>query len=227
MEILVVSDIHSNLTALNRVLDDSGEFDAAICAGDVVGYGPDPAECVDVVSRMGMRCVSGNHDHAVATRETDWFNPAAQEAIRNNRRLLGKRDRAWLGNLPLHLNLDLGGRRVVVYHGSPRDPLYHYVYPLEAEMRADSYLRATGADILILGHTHIPYTIQRDAGVVLNPGSVGQPRDGDPRSSYVLLDLDSMGVDHRRVGYDIDEVASRIRGRGLPEVFASRLFRGL
>jgi len=226
MQVLLMSDVHSNLPALRAVLADAGPRDTAICAGDVVGYGPNPAECVERVSLGGFTCCQGNHDRAVATVETDWFNDDAQEAIRANRRMLPPAHLRWLERLPTGLNLDLGGLRVAAYHGSPTEPLTSYVFREDAEAGADGLLYAARADLLILGHTHVPYLIESRRGIIVNPGSVGQPRDGDPRASYALLDTEAREVEHRRVEYPIDETAEEIDRLGLPHRFASRLYRG-
>lgn len=228
MRLLLVSDIHSNLPALRRVLQDAGRFDAAICVGDIVGYGPDPAECIEVATERGFRCVAGNHDDAVVTGNVSGFNPYAADAVFINRRLLDGERRAWLGRLPRELTLNIEGVKVAVFHGSPYDPLNEYVFPPEAERRAVEFLDLTGADLLILGHTHVPYVCGSGERMVVNPGSVGQPRDGDPRASYMVIDLKEgeATVDHRRVEYDIEGVASRMRRLGLPEMLAVRLFHG-
>ncbi|MFQ6054075.1 MAG: metallophosphoesterase family protein [Candidatus Bathyarchaeia archaeon] len=228
MRLLVVSDIHSNLTALRRVLEDAGRFDDAVCAGDIVGYGPGPGECVETAAELGFRCVAGNHDAAVVTGDTSGFNPYAAAAVAINECLLDGESRAWLRGLPTGLTMNVEGLRVVVVHGSPRDPLNEYIFPAEARPRAAEFLDLTGADLLILGHTHVPYVHGGDRRLLVNPGSVGQPRDGDPRASYMIIDLEggAATVDHRRVEYDVEEVATRMRRRGLPEMLAVRLFHG-
>lgn len=227
MRVLVVSDIHSNLAALDAVLDDAGKWDAAICAGDVVGYGPNPQECVERIYFKGFRCASGNHDRAVATVETDWFNENAQEAIRINRGQLSPTALKWLGELPTGLQLDLDEVKISVYHGSPTQPLTSYIFPGDAEAHADRFLSITGADALILGHTHVPYAVRRGNRLMLNPGSVGQPRDGDPRASYLILETSPLSVVHRRVEYSVDATAAAIDTLGIPHRFANRLYRGL
>lgn len=227
--VLVISDVHCNLIALERVLEDAGSFDDAICAGDIVGYGPDPVECVEMIAKRGFKCVAGNHDLAAITGDKSHLNAYAAAAISIQRSLLKPRQSMWLGRLPSSISLDMGGLRMVVYHGSPSDPYWEYILPMEALYRAEEFFEATGADFLILGHTHIPFIHRFEGRVFLNPGSVGQPRDGDPRASYMLVDVDDDAVDvtHNRVEYDIEEVASRILRRGIPEFLAARLFSGL
>jgi putative phosphoesterase len=226
LKVLVISDIHSNLAALEAVLDDAGPWDAAISAGDTVGYGPNPEECVDRLYFKRFKCVAGNHDNAVATIETDWFNDDAQDAIRINRGQLSLASLRWLGKLPTELKLELDGFRISVYHGSPTEPLTSYIYPNYAEAHAVSFLSQTGADVLILGHTHISYKIKRGDRLMLNPGSVGQPRDGNPQASYLILETDPLKAEHRRVEYNIDATAEAIDVACLPHSFATRLYRG-
>ena len=228
MRLLIISDVHGNLTALNRVLDSSEGYDLVICAGDIVGYGPNPEECVDAIRGLHAACVAGNHDAEVAGGESFGANPAASQAIRIHRRLLSAEQTAWLRGLPRGLELDLAGIKVAVFHGSPVQPLREYVFPLDARIQADQFLELTGTDVIILGHTHVPFELRTQAGFIINPGSVGQPRDGDPRASYAVMEIsgDDVEVNFGRVEYDIDLVASRIRERGLPDVLASRLYHG-
>jgi len=225
LKLLVISDVHSNYEALRTVLKDAGSFDACICAGDTVGYGPYPAECVRLVSSFASS-VAGNHDDAVATVDSDWFNPEARQAIAVNRSLLGASELAWLRALPLSLRLELGGTSIHVFHGSPSDPFTEYIYPWEVGDRLGSYLGEAGCRVLILGHTHVPYVIPSGDGLMINPGSVGQPRDGDPRASYMVLDTGSLEVEQRRVEYDIDATADKILDTGIPRIEAERLYKG-
>jgi len=227
--VLVISDIHCNIDALERVIEDAGHFDAAICAGDVLGYGPDPLECINAMISLGVNCIAGNHDLAAYSGDSSRLNAYAQAAISVQRQLLKQTQIAWLGRLPASLALEFGGVRISVFHGSPWSPSNEYIYSEEAKLRAEELLEFAGADLLILGHTHIPYLIRSGERLLLNPGSVGQPRDGDPKASYALLDIDEGHVEvaHRRVEYDIDGVADRIRRRGIPEFLAARLYSGL
>jgi putative phosphoesterase len=230
MRLLVVSDVHSNLTALERVIEDTGGFDVLVCAGDIVGYGPDPGDCVERLKELDVRSVSGNHDLGVTVgeRPTSHFNVHAAAAVEINRRLLNPAQLRWLERLPKGLNLEIGGVKVSVFHGSPDRPIWEYVFPSEAELRADEFFEATGADLLILGHTHVPFVHRFNDRVLMNPGSVGQPRDGNPKASYMLVDVVDGGIEvsHRRVEYDIEAVASRMRRLGLPEMLVVRLFHG-
>jgi putative phosphoesterase len=225
LRLLIISDVHSNYEALRTVLKDASDFDACVCAGDTVGYGPYPAECVRLVSSFASS-VAGNHDDAVATIDSDWFNLEARQAIAVNRSLLGASELAWLKALPLSLRLELGGISIHVFHGSPSDPLTEYIYPSEVGDRLGSYLGEARCRVLILGHTHVPYVIPSGDGLMINPGSVGQPRDGDPRASYMVLDTSSLEVELRRIEYDIDATADKILDTGIPQIEAERLYKG-
>jgi putative phosphoesterase len=228
LKILIISDIHSNLTAFEGVLKDAGRYDMAICAGDIVGYGPDPKECVETIIRQNIRCVAGNHDVAIVSGDVSRFNAYAAEAIAVNRRLLGYQAQKWLRSLPHNLSLKFDEIKTAIFHGSPLDPINEYVFPQEAARRGEYYFELTGADLIILGHTHVPFIHRSGRYILLNPGSVGQPRDGDPRSSYMMVDIDDgeIKVSYMRVEYDIGEVASRMRHLGLPEMLAVRLYSG-
>jgi putative phosphoesterase len=225
LKLLVISDVHSNYEALRTVLKDAGSFDVCVCAGDTVGYGPYPAECVRLVSSFASS-VAGNHDNAVATMDSEWFNLEARQAIAVNRSLLGVSELAWLRALPLSLRLELGGISIHVFHGSPSDPLTEYIYPWEAGDRLGRYLGEAKCRVLVLGHTHVPYVIPSCDSLLINPGSVGQPRDGDPRAGYMVLDTGSLEVEQRRVEYDIDATAGKILDMGIPRIEAERLYRG-
>lgn len=226
MKVLVVSDVHSNLAALEAVLDDVGSWDIAVSAGDIVGYGPHPQECADLLGFKNFRCVRGNHDNAVATMETEWFNDYAADAISINRGMLSPVTIKWLGALPTELKFEVGGLSFAVYHGSPTEPLTSYIYPADAEKNADRLLNHTHADILIIGHTHIPYQVNRGSKLILNPGSVGQPRDGDPRASYLTIETNPLHAEHHRVEYNIDATTEAMEAIGLPHILATRLYRG-
>ena len=218
MRVGVISDIHGNRVALDAVLEDMPAVDHLVCAGDVVGYNPWHADCVDVMRERDVPTVMGNHDRAVARGTTFRFNEMAAAGVEHARDQLSGEQLDWLGGLPdERLLLD---DRVKVVHGHPDDP-DRYTYPEEfsASMLGDE-------DVLVLGHTHVQGHETFDDGVVMNPGSVGQPRDGDPRAAYALLDLDDLSVEERRVEYDIDAVVSAVRDAGLPGRIGDRLSEG-
>ena len=218
MRIAVVSDIHSNRIAFEAVLDDLPPVDGIVCAGDVVGYNPWPAACVDAVRERAIPTVMGNHDRAVATGTAFRFNSMAGAGVDHAREQLGDDAVAWLAEQP-DTRTVLDGR-VKLAHGHPDDP-DRYTYPEEF-----SAAMLGAEDVLVLGHTHIQAHEAFDEGIVLNPGSVGQPRDGDPRAAYTLLDLDDLAVEERRVAYDIDAVVAAVRDADLPDRIGERLYDG-
>ena len=220
MRVGLVSDVHGNWPALQSVLDDMPPVDHLLCAGDVVGYNPWPGECVDWARESGVLTVAGNHDRAVFADRLR-MNAMANAAIGHTREQLDDGQHAWLRGLPVE-RVELDGR-VKLVHGHPDNP-DRYTYP---EQFAPGMLGEERA--LVLGHTHVQAHRSFDAGVVVNPGSVGQPRDDDPRAAYAVLDLPAEGtptVEERRVEYDIDRVQRRVNKVDLPERIGSRLRLG-
>ncbi|WEL18900.1 Metallophosphatase family protein [Halorhabdus sp. SVX81] len=218
MRIAVIADVHANKVALEAVAGDMPDVDGVICAGDVVGYNPWPEFCVDWVQEHDVPTVQGNHDRAVATGEYPGFNDMAAAGVEHARDHLSEAHREWLGQLPTERTLFDG--RVKMVHGHPDDP-DHYTHPSEFSpgLLGDE-------DVLVLGHTHVQSHEKYGDGIVLNPGSVGQPRDGDPGAAYALVDLDAMTVEQRRVRYDVGAVMDAVDEAGLPRRVGTRLSRG-
>ena len=218
MKVGVLSDIHGNTVALDAVLSDMPPVDELICAGDIVGYNPWPAECVEFIREREVPTVMGNHDRAAAGHSSFGFNSMAGAGVEYARERLSDEQIEFLGTL-------LDSRRVFddrvkIVHGHPNDP-NRYTYPADfrPELLGDE-------EVLVLGHTHIQGHESFEEGIVMNPGSVGQPRDGDPRAAYAVLDLAELSVTEHRVSYDIDSVQEAIREAGLPERIATRLEDG-
>ena len=218
MNVGVISDVHGNKVALDAVLEDLPPVDALVCAGDVVGYNPWPAECVDELRERDVPTVMGNHDRAVASGTTFRFNNMAAAGVKYAREELTEDQLDWLESLPDE-RVELEDRLKLV-HGHPDDP-DRYTYPDEFSARM-----LEGEDVLVMGHTHVQHCERYGEGIVLNPGSVGQPRDGDPRAAYAVVDLDGMGFDLYRVEYDIDAVIDAVEAAGLPERIGQRLKMG-
>jgi putative phosphoesterase len=214
----VVSDVHGNLPAFDAVLAEMPDVDALVCAGDVVGYNPWPGEAVDAMRERDVPTVMGNHDRAVVTETGFAFNSMAAAGVEYALRVLDDDQLAWLGDLPDSRTAFDGQVRLV--HGHPDDP-DRYTYPslFAPDLLGDE-------DVLVLGHTHVQHHEAYDEGVVLNPGSVGQPRDGDPRAAYAVVDLDRLSVEERRVDYDVEAVERAVERAGLPERIATRLRKG-
>lgn len=218
MRVAAIADIHGNLPALETVLADLPDVDAIVCAGDIVGYNPWPAECIDLVRDHGIHCISGNHDRAVAQDTGFRFNHQAKAGVEFARAQLSESAITWLRRLPVSQTRFDDALRIV--HGHPDDP-NRYTFP------GDMSSELLGAeDVLIMGHTHVQHVETFDAGIVCNPGSVGQPRDSDPRAAYAIIDLRDHSVTAHRVAYPIDRVRKAISDAGLPEGLGERLTVG-
>ena len=242
MRIAVISDIHSNLHALEAVLSDidAAAPDEIWCLGDVVGYGPKPNECADIVRERAAVVLVGNHDlAAIGLLDTSDFGPLAAESARWTGRTLGEEQAAWLRTLkPAATRAGLE-----LYHGSARDPVWEYVLSEEV---ARENLEITSAPIVLVGHSHLALALSWDgerldgglapggteldtsaARWLINPGSVGQPRDSDAHAAWLLIDIEAARAAFRRVPYPIDQTQAEMRAAGLPEDLATRLSRGL
>jgi diadenosine tetraphosphatase ApaH/serine/threonine PP2A family protein phosphatase len=242
VRVALLSDVHANLPALEAVLaavDGQGDIDALWVTGDTVGYGADPSDVLALLRARRALLLQGNHDRAVATGEgLEWFHERAATAARMHAEWLSAEERDFLGGLPLTATAD----RFTLCHGSLRDPLWEYVTSATA---AAASLAKSETPYCCNGHTHVPALFVESANGVhavrpktgeayplgarslINPGSVGQPRDGDPRAAYALLDTVGGTVTFYRSSYPIDEAQRRIRARGLPDMFAERLALGV
>ena len=227
LKVGVIADIHSNLPALEAVLKHMPKVDALICAGDLVGYAAEPNEVVELVHKRELPTVMGNHDYAAVTRDVSSFNPWAARAALWTAERLTRENAGYLRKLPEHLKLELGGRRVYVVHGSPRDPLFEYVFPDVSNRVLAELTRDLEADVVVLAHTHVPMMRKVMGKLILNPGGIGQPRDRDPRASYAVLTI-GKEIEARieRVEYDIEEAAKKIAQAGLPSELGTRLYFG-
>jgi diadenosine tetraphosphatase ApaH/serine/threonine PP2A family protein phosphatase len=241
MRVAVISDVHANLAALESVLAavDADPVDAVWCLGDVVGYGPSPNECCDLVRTRANVVLCGNHDLAVrGTIDLAEFSGDAGVAARWTQTVLRDDALEWLNGLAPLGTAD----GVALFHGSARDPIWEYVLSDEA---AAATLLATSEQLVLVGHSHVALHVAlrgtelegglAPAGTVLglgearwllNPGSVGQPRDGDPDAAYLVLDLEARTATFRRVPYDIARTQAAIRDAELPELLALRLAVG-
>ena len=232
MRVLVLSDVHGNADALKAVLEASPRHDYVWFLGDLVDYGPEPHIAVDIVRSLKPDViVMGNHDYAVAfntdchcAQELHELSVYTRMSI--SYRLLSKEQVRWLKTLRQRARLELSSKRVYIVHGAPRNPLYGYLKPglppeaLEVMLTESSLTlkpRPVDVDYVVVGHTHIPATLRVREVQVLNPGSVGQPRDGDPRASYAILDLGAGSFTVHRVEYPIDKVVEKLRALGLEQ----------
>ena len=241
MNILVISDIHSNHGALESVLEDSlGEWELIWFLGDLVGYGPDPDECIDTVRDFDHIALSGNHDQAVLDRiDIRSFNRDAQAAIRWTQESISNLNMAYLGSLP-SITVE---NPFTLAHASPRNPVWEYI--LDTRTAAANFNEFQTSYCLV-GHTHVPMVCEltkegtvewssplygqelalSDKRLITNPGSVGQPRDYDPRAAYGLLHLEDLTWEFRRVPYDIERTQERMSAMGMPRRLIERLSQG-
>ena len=241
MRYAILADIHANLSALQAVMKDiqqkggAGEF---WCLGDIVGYGPDPCQCIEVIKEYSSICVAGNHDWAAIGKiETSFFNPDAAAAAQWTRQQLSPQDIDFLKKLAL--TAEKGDFTLV--HGSPRDPIWEYIL---TTAEAEKNLKELKTQHCFIGHSHLPLVFQYDAHcpgrtfkdqdvvrlaalrLIINPGSVGQPRDHDPRASYALYDSDAETITLHRIEYDIQATQHRMQHAGLPAALINRLAYG-
>ncbi len=250
MKVLVISDVHANLVALEAVLDAEPAFDSVIFLGDAVDYGPDPSACLERIGSLRPARVRGNHDNAVAFGVDCGCSEAFREVSRATRAFtraaLDPAEVASLGAFPTALVTELGGARALLVHATPRDNLFEYTSPDGDPARWSAAMtswpqsgpesggtpggassgRGSGpargpVDVILVGHTHQPYLRRLGKLVVVNPGSVGQPRDGDPRASYAVWDDGRFAL--KRVSYDISAAVARLFRAGLPPAAAVRL----
>jgi|P827metagenome_2_1110787.scaffolds.fasta_scaffold01693_14 diadenosine tetraphosphatase ApaH/serine/threonine PP2A family protein phosphatase len=236
----VLGDIHSNLDALNVVLEDcrSQGVTDFLCTGDVVGYNACPHECMDIIRELGCPVVVGNHDFYVASQQNlDDFNPAAAAVVEWTRRQLSEDELSWLRVLPF-TRTQMG---ITLVHSTMDNPEnFGYVFD---NLQAEANFLNQKTPVCFHGHTHCPmiyeksmngvfridaqdFTLPMGRKYFINVGSVGQPRDGDPRATYVIFDPKERTVRYRRLAYDIEAAQERIRLAGLPERLAARLAVG-
>lgn len=202
MRILVVADIHGNRAALEAIRE---PFDVCICLGDLVDYGPEPGPCIDWVRANAAYCVRGNHDHGVAQNVEILGSGGFRYLTSVTRPLsiatLTSEQRRFLADMPTSRMFSLGGKRFLLVHATPRDPMDEYAPPDPAFWKPR--LAGLNVDYLLTGHTHQPYTLRVNGTLIVNPGSVGLSRDGDPRTAYAVIDGDEVQL--KRTDYPVDE----------------------
>jgi putative phosphoesterase len=225
----VISDIHSNYDALQAVLSAIGDYDALVCLGDLVGYGAQPNEVVSEIRSLRPKAiVMGNHDYAVSTGETSGFVQHAVQAVQWTRKNISPENLSYIASLRTKATCTMDSAKIALAHGSPRDPLNEYIYPDTAEFILRSLVEDSGGTILLLGHTHVPFVRRFDSMLLGNPGGVGQPRDGDARASYAILEpFAEPEFQIYRIVYDVGAAARRIIAAGLPKLLADRLHLGV
>ncbi|MEL4304224.1 metallophosphoesterase family protein [Methanococcoides sp. LMO-2] len=213
MKLLIISDIHGNKAALDAVL--SVPHDEVICLGDLVDYGPDPAECIELIKNEHIPVIKGNHDNAVASRvdcgcgyKYKHLSTATREYTWDQ---LDDSHMEFLRGLTMYIEKDLAGKKMYFAHGSPRS-MYEYIKPDTPEDEVLEMIKGVEADFIVVGHSHMPFVRHVGDVTIINPGSVGQPRDGDIRASCAVFDTDDYSVEMIRCEYDLESVCQRIRG---------------
>lgn len=244
MKIGVISDIHGNAEALQVVLNELKDVDRIVCLGDIVGYGADPEYCIEKIKEMEISCVKGNHEGAV-TGELDlnYFNEDARRAVQWTKKQLKKRDLHYLSRLNRKITLY---QNVLGVHGSPRQPLCEYILDKQT---AEEIFESFDFQIYFIGHSHIAgyfsfyrknevlqyfsasdgadIFIRRDHSYIINCGSVGQPRDRNPQSSFVVFDTENFIVNIKRISYPVHKTQEKINKANLPQFLAERLPLGI
>lgn len=239
MKYAIISDIHANLEGFQTVLADIKEQQCThvVCLGDVVGYGANPKECLDIVRDMQIPVVKGNHDEYIGVEEDpEGFNDAAAEAVAWSRAQLSAEDRKWLRDLKY---FRIVANFSIVHATLDAPQRWGYVFE---KLEAAASFTYQNTQVCFFGHTHVPVAFIRESGVrggtysrfrveqgkkyFINVGSVGQPRDGDPRAGYVVYDLQQGTIELRRLQYDVATAQRKIRAAGLPERLAERLSSG-
>jgi len=228
--VAIFSDVHANLPALQAVLDeiDAAGIDRLYCGGDLVGYGPHPNEVCALLEERAIPTIYGNYDHAIARDEEDcgcaYITPHDRElgqlSVEWTLANTSQASKDYMRDLPFDLRFDVGRRSVHLVHGSPRK-VNEYLFEDKPASLYERLAAAEDADVLVFGHTHKPWTAEFGGVLFVNSGSVGKPKDGDPRACWVELRGDD--VIYHRVPYDADTVASEVRAAGLPGEFADKL----
>lgn len=243
MRILLISDIHANLPALVAVLESAPAYDHIWCLGDLVGYGPHPNQCIEKLRNLDALCLAGNHDWAALGKlDLGDFNPDARRAAEWTQRELSGANRDYLDGLEGRTGPE--GQPFTLVHGSPRLPIWEYILTPQVAAANLEHFETT---YCLFGHTHLPMSfLQLDGRRVagrelvegdpvrlgsgrqyLNPGSVGQPRDGDPRAAYAILDMEELTVMPCRVAYDIATTQADMTRAKLPPRLIARLIHGM
>ena len=235
----IFSDVHSNLEALTTVLDYIKDVspDIIIYLGDTVGYGPNPKECIEIIEDVAQIHVVGNHDYAVFTNNFIHFNPLPKISLSWTKKQLTERDIQILGSHPFFsiFPLFITDGNAMFVHGSPRRPLRDYVSPNLPSWSYNMFFEITREfteiDFLFLGHTHKPLHIVNEDKHLLNPGSVGQPRDNDPRASFMIFKINEKNRDfqfeHVRLEYDVDTTCNKMAELNFHPFLINRLKRGI
>lgn len=228
LKIGIISDIHSNYEALKAVVQDGiNKVDKYICLGDVLGYGPEPNETIKLLSQLDLLgCVLGNHDNAILNNDLTRFRTEhGRYAINWTRDQLNQESLSFLRNLKQkHLYDEFG---IEVYHGGLEDPYWQYIFPSTSKEDLERIFSRRKYDLVFVGHSHLRFSFNFGELQVVNPGSVGQPRNGLNDAQYAIYDTEKKSIEFCQVPYDIKNTAEKIEKAGLDKFLAKRLFLGI
>jgi len=241
MKLGILVDIHSNLEALNCCLDAMRDVSEYLCLGDIIGYGPNPNECVEIIRKLDCKTIAGNHEGAITGKvDLNWFNREAREAIEWTAKVLTEPNRKFMEGLPEHIELD----DLEAVHGSLKNNLEEYISNITEGAATIELMKK---NLLLVGHLHIPLVIMKEKDgkfdgwqlgdgdvvditkfdkVIINVGAIGQPRDMDNRASFGIYDTDAKTVEIRKVEYNVSAVQEKMRKAGLPDFLVERLKYG-
>ncbi|MFO7815315.1 MAG: metallophosphoesterase family protein [Halanaerobiales bacterium] len=245
--VIIISDIHGNYTALKSVFKKIEDLDTEIsdimCLGDIVGYNPEPEKCVNKIRKVCSKVIAGNHDRAmVGELNTDWFRDSVKKSIKWTRKHLSQASLDYLKKLDTREDIIIEDNKIILAHGSPDENApFKYIFNKFDIKNIEPLIMNT--NILFIGHTHIPFCfcnkgdgwinigqdniqVNPDYNYIINVGSIGQPRDKDPRSSFVIFDPKKKRISFKRNEYDINEVQSKFKDTDLPKEFSIRLRQG-
>jgi putative phosphoesterase len=214
MRVAFISDVHANFPALSAVLSDLPDVQRVVHAGDIVGYNPFPQRVIDRFRTLGIESIAGNHDRGLVDPSAFEFHPYARAVLDWTRDELTDDDVAFVKDLPSTLEIALGGDTITVVHGSPGG-VDDYLYPTDLTLDLIHEI-SESTDVFVWGHTHYPLITSVNGVLLVNPGSVGQPRDGDWRASYAVWDSSDGTVELRRCAYDVTAVVEKLRAESLP-----------
>lgn len=224
MKLLIISDIHANLAALDAIRE---EADKVVCLGDIVNYGPYPAACIERIRSITDTIVRGNHDNAIGRdmdcRCSEKYKELSDAGKIYTKSVLSTEEKAFLANVPVTLHMEIEGRRFLFSHGSPRGDMYRYLRPDVSDKDLEGELEGVDADVVFIGHTHLPMVRKVNSVTLVNPGSVGQPRDGIPMASYAVWEDGNINL--KRVAYDVDVTVKGLQQTNIPSHHVATLTR--
>jgi len=226
MKIALISDIHSNLEALLAVLEeiDKLKIKSIFCLGDVVGYSSNSNECLEIIKKRKIPCCMGNHEQAVIKQDTFGFNVYATEAIEWTISNITKENLNFIKTFPEKIEIKIDDIKILMVHGSPFDPINDYVFP---NYPLDRIADAVDAEVVVMGHTHVPFVKEVKGCLIINCGAVGQPRDHNPDACYLVFGEERRSATICRTKYDIKATVNKMANSSLPEFLGRRLILGI